>query len=130
MKRLNRTSAACVIQRAARCHLARNRVRKRVLSNIEAIYDESTGYCYYFHVDTQESSWQIPSKLCEKLRIDKHQVMTPRSRQTLATKLKKADEGKLKTSSNLTQSDAAHMLQGVYRVLQSRRILREKALKT
>ena len=128
MKRILRKQSALSIQCFTRQYLARKRLREKVLAEIEVVDDEETEFAFFYHVKTEASSWEIPSILTKRLKLEKSDILTPRSRKNLVLKIERREAGRMKKCI-MDENKAVTLLQGLYRVAKCKRILREKAKK-
>ena len=56
----NKNSAATIIKAVYRGHIARRKIQEYYKLHIEKILDKSTGYYFYSHKETGETSWYKP----------------------------------------------------------------------
>lgn len=113
---MDEDEAASLIQGLYRSRKAREMVKQLALLAFERVYDESTGFYFYFNRQTGESSWEAP-------KLAGMNAYTPRSRKRFQAQEMKRKEGTLKNHASMTKDEAARSIQGLYRNRKARQYL-------
>lgn len=129
----NMDEAAAKIQSLYRCRKSRKLFNLLFKASIEKVFDEwvvircllcnsfssETGCFFYYNIMTGTSSWEKP------VLLGKDEALTPRARAKLRLKVQKRLEGREKKAENFTADEAALSIQGLFRTLHSKKMLRK-----
>jgi hypothetical protein len=115
----NQEDAAKFLQQAFRRKLARNKVVSMLLCGWEKATDEE-GFEFYFNPKLGTSSWTKPKLLGSA------DVLTPRSRQQKELAEHRKAAGLFKRAADMTEEDAALLLQNRFRGSRARQKVRNK----
>ena len=106
-------------------HMSRARatVREKIHETYEMVWDNELQRWYFFNSKTGTSSWEEPLLMRSVGRVD---LLTPRTRENM---MYKKQNGKWKTSKDMTEDEAARKIQGAWRSKVALRNVREMVKK-
>ncbi len=91
---------------------------------IEKVWDPSSQQYFFYNTATGQSSWQKP-----RVVSGEADICTPRSRRRIVLAEERRVRGELRSSASMSRSEAARIIQGMYRSRAARRKLRDLVLR-